>query len=359
MRSRTPSRSRPSPRSPSGRSRSAPTSSELDAALHEPPLRPQARPEPLLRPAMKALRLHGPGDLRLHDEPPPEPAAGEALLRIAAVGLCGSDRHWFTEGAIGDARSDAAARARTRVRRDDRVGSARRRTRGRRPGRRRAAAARSASRGSTISARTAASPATASPTGRCARCIAWPERLAYPIPDCRPGRRGVAARAARRCVARIRSRRRSTPRRRRACSAAGRSACCSCSCCAGPAPRCTPPIRWRTGWRRREALGATAEPREVDVAFEVAGTDAAVDAALAATRPAGRVVLVGIPDGDRTSFSASVARRKGLSLLLSRRMTQHDLPRAIGLVEAGSVALAGLVTERHGSGRLGATRSPG
>ena len=97
-----------------------------------------------------------------------------------------------------------------------------------------------------------------------------------------------------------------------------------------------------------EALGATAEPREVDVSFEVAGTDEAVDAALVSTRPAGRVVLVGIPDGYRTSFSASVARRKGLTLLLSRRMTQHDLPRAIGLVEAGRVGLGGLVTERHG-----------
>ena len=96
-----------------------------------------------------------------------------------------------------------------------------------------------------------------------------------------------------------------------------------------------------------EALGASAEPREVDVSFEVSGSDAALDAALAATRAGGRVVLVGIPDGDRTSFSASVARRKGLTLLLSRRMAQHDLPRAIGLVESDSVSLADLVTERH------------
>ena len=52
---------------------------------------------------MKALRLHGVGDLRLADEAPPEPGEGELLLRVKAVGLCGSDRHWFVEGAIGDA----------------------------------------------------------------------------------------------------------------------------------------------------------------------------------------------------------------------------------------------------------------
>ena len=41
---------------------------------------------------------------------------------------------------------------------------------------------------------------------------------------------------------------------------------------------------------------------EVDVAFEAAGDDDALDAAIAAARPGGRVVLVGIPDGDRTSL---------------------------------------------------------
>jgi Threonine dehydrogenase and related Zn-dependent dehydrogenases len=76
--------------------------------------------------------------------------------------------------------------------------------------------------------------------------------------------------------------------------------------------------------------------------------DAAVDDAIASTRPGGRVVLVGIPDGDRTTFTASVARRKGLTLLVCRRMEPSDLPRAIRLVEAGEIALAPLVTGRYG-----------
>ena len=52
---------------------------------------------------MKALRLHGPGDLRLADEPAPIPGPGEVLVRVTAVGICGSDLHWYDESAIGDA----------------------------------------------------------------------------------------------------------------------------------------------------------------------------------------------------------------------------------------------------------------
>ena len=78
----------------------------------------------------------------------------------------------------------------------------------------------------------------------------------------------------------------------------------------------------------------------VDVAFETAGEDDALADAIAAVRPGGRVVLVGIPDGDRTSFVASAARRKGLTLLLSRRMKPRDLPRAIRLADSGDVDLA-------------------
>ena len=46
---------------------------------------------------MRVARLHGREDLRLHDEDKPRPAAGEVLVRVGAVGLCGSDIHWFAE----------------------------------------------------------------------------------------------------------------------------------------------------------------------------------------------------------------------------------------------------------------------
>src|SRR5262249_8294922 len=41
--------------------------------------------------------------LRLHEEPDVCAAEGELLVDVTAVGLCGSDRHWFVEGGIGDA----------------------------------------------------------------------------------------------------------------------------------------------------------------------------------------------------------------------------------------------------------------
>jgi L-iditol 2-dehydrogenase len=85
--------------------------------------------------------------------------------------------------------------------------------------------------------------------------------------------------------------------------------------------------------------------QEVDVAFECAGVQGAVDDAVAAVGPGGRVILVGIPDDDRTSFSASVARRKGLTIKLSRRM-KHTYPRAIRLVEKGLVDVRSIVTHR-------------
>lgn len=53
---------------------------------------------------MKVIRLHNPNDMRLHDEPVPVPEAGETLVRVKAVGICGSDLLWYGKAGIGDAR---------------------------------------------------------------------------------------------------------------------------------------------------------------------------------------------------------------------------------------------------------------
>ena len=42
---------------------------------------------------MKALVYTQPGEMQLQDRPLPEPAPGEVLLKIEAVGICGSDMH--------------------------------------------------------------------------------------------------------------------------------------------------------------------------------------------------------------------------------------------------------------------------
>jgi len=94
---------------------------------------------------------------------------------------------------------------------------------------------------------------------------------------------------------------------------------------------------------RLSQIRAATNGRGLDVAIEVAGTQAAVDDAFAAVRPGGKVILAGIPDNDRTSFSASVARRKGLTIKLVRRM-KHTYPRAIELVSRGLIDVRSLVT---------------
>jgi L-iditol 2-dehydrogenase len=93
------------------------------------------------------------------------------------------------------------------------------------------------------------------------------------------------------------------------------------------------------------AFQAAVAARGVDVVFEAAGTQEAVDDAFTAVLPGGKIVLVGIPDGDRTFFSASTARRKGLTIKLVRRM-KHTYPRAIELVSQGLVDVRSLVTNR-------------
>jgi L-iditol 2-dehydrogenase len=40
---------------------------------------------------VRALVFHGPDDLRVEERPTAEPGAGEALLRVAACGICGTD----------------------------------------------------------------------------------------------------------------------------------------------------------------------------------------------------------------------------------------------------------------------------
>jgi L-iditol 2-dehydrogenase len=307
------------------------------------------------------LRLHGVRELRLHDEPDPEPQQGELLVRVTAVGLCGSDRHWFLEGGIGD-----AVLRRPLVLGHEFAGIV---AAGRRAGE-----------------RVALDPAV--PCGRCTAClsalphlclaerfaghgsvdgalrtlVAWPAELAHALPDAvadaeavllEPlgvalhsldlGRVGVGTTAG-----------------VFGCGPVGLLLVQALRAAGAKVEIATDRLAHRVaaaaemGAKRALEIGATgAESRGdlgagVDVAFEVAGDDAAVEDAIAATRPGGRIVLIGIPDGDRTSFTASAARRKGLTLLLCRRMEPADLPRAIRLVESGGIALGPLVTRRYG-----------
>ena len=49
----------------------------------------------------KAAVMHATHDVRLEDVPVPEPGPKEVLVEIRAVGVCGSDVHYYEEGRIG------------------------------------------------------------------------------------------------------------------------------------------------------------------------------------------------------------------------------------------------------------------
>jgi L-iditol 2-dehydrogenase len=85
----------------------------------------------------------------------------------------------------------------------------------------------------------------------------------------------------------------------------------------------------------------------VDVAFDAAGEDAAIEASNIAVRLGGRVVVVGIPPTNRHSFTARYARGKGLALIFARRMKFIHMLQAIELVDHGLVSLDGLITSTY------------
>jgi len=51
---------------------------------------------------MKVAELYEHRKFRMSEAPVPEPGPGEVQARVRAVGICGSDLHYFVEGGIGD-----------------------------------------------------------------------------------------------------------------------------------------------------------------------------------------------------------------------------------------------------------------
>ena len=92
--------------------------------------------------------------------------------------------------------------------------------------------------------------------------------------------------------------------------------------------------------------------RGVDVVYEAAGAQETPEQAARICKPGGTVVLIGIPSKDETRFTASTARRKGLTIKAARRM-REVYPRAIALAEAGLVDLRSVVTHHFPLDKVG------
>ena len=88
---------------------------------------------------------------------------------------------------------------------------------------------------------------------------------------------------------------------------------------------------------RTEGLGST-------LVIEATNSPDGFRDAVRAARIGGRVVLVGIPDGDTYVLPAADARRRGLNVKFSRRMG-HVYPRAIQLVDRKLVDVRSLITD--------------
>ena len=51
---------------------------------------------------MRVAVLTGPGELVVEDRPEPQAGPGQVKVRVASVGVCGSDTHYYDHGRIGD-----------------------------------------------------------------------------------------------------------------------------------------------------------------------------------------------------------------------------------------------------------------
>jgi L-iditol 2-dehydrogenase len=303
---------------------------------------------------MKVLRLHNPGDLRLHEEPPPVPKKREKLLKVTAVGICGSDLHWLNEAGIGDEHIDkplvlghefsALTEAGLRVAVDPSINCGE---------------CEYCLRGDPNFCTNLLFAGHGTQDGALCERIAWPERCLYPIPDSMSAVDGAMLEPLGIAIHAV------DLAHLKVGMSVGVFGCGPIGLLILQLARlvgalnifCTDLLLHRV--EAAFALGADEAElvdsnltvqemaqfgkRNLDVVFEAAGENAAVETAVAAARPGGKVILVGIPSEDRTSFMASVARRKGLTLKLVHRM-KFTYPRAIHLVEAGKVDVRSLVT---------------
>lgn len=310
---------------------------------------------------MKVARLHGIRDVRVTDEPAPAVPddPGLSLVEVTAVGLCGSDLHWYTEGGIGD-----AVITRPLVGGHEFAGLVR--------------------GGPLDGRRVAVDPAI--PCGVCDMCLAgdrnlcrhirfaghsdtdgglqqslvWPTSLLYPLDDRLSDSDGamleplgVAIHAFDLGHVALGS--------TVAVFGCGPIGLCLLQVAraggAGTVIAVEPLEHRRAAAQRLGAdvvlspdspdlaagIAAATDGRGVDVVFEAAGNDGAIAAAVEAARPGARVVLAGIPSTEDSAFPASTARRKGLTLVMVRRM-KEVYPRAMALVAAGLVDIASVVT---------------
>lgn len=312
---------------------------------------------------MKSLRLHGKNDLRFHEEPIPKPGYDEVLIRVKTVGICASDLHWLNEGTTGDERISMPFIL------GHEIGGV-------------------VEGGDLAGTRIAVDPCV--PCDTCEFCLRgdpnlcpdhyfagqapqdgalreymnWPMKAIIPIPDSISDEDaamleplGIAIHTV--DLGKIKP---GMTVGVFGCGPIGLMVLQMAKVAGASEVLATDLLPNRLQVAKEmgahktylatqngdESGSILADTHKlgVDVAFEVAGENAAVETAVETVKPGGRVVLCGIPTINQTCFKASTARRKGLTIMIVRRM-KHTYPRAIKLVETGQVDLKKIVTHRY------------
>jgi len=310
---------------------------------------------------VKVARLYSVGDVRISDEADPAVSDGETLLQITSVGICGSDLHRFGEGVLG-----LEALQRPLVLGHEFSG----------------VIASGSRRGQLV----AADPAHT--CGRCEMCVigdhnlclhstfagagmqdgalselvSWPTKLLYPLPDHFSAADGAMLEPLGVALGAL-----DFARLRTGSSVAivgggpiglflvqlARAAGVSQVVVAEPLPhRREAALRFGAdvvldpAGLDNEAIRAATGGHGADASFEVAGTKQSMDIALRAARPGARVVVVGIPSDDEMTFSASLARTRGLTLYMQFR-TRATFERVISLVQRRIVDVSSMVTAHY------------
>jgi L-iditol 2-dehydrogenase len=303
------------------------------------------------------------GDLRVADEPVPEPGPGMSLVQVTAVGICGSDLHWWDEGAIGDAKlthplvlgHEGAGviadgpRAGQRVAIDPAIPCQTCR------------ACRDGYRNLCYRIKFSGHGDT---DGMMREFMAWPTTALHPLPDRVSDADGAMLEPLGVAIHSVDLGH--LPFGGTAsvigCGPIGLLLIAVLKAAGASSVLAIEPLAHRREAAERLGADEVYEPAAraeapkglrvgVDVAFEAAGNNEGVELAMASVRPGGRVVLAGIPADDNITFGASLARRKGLTIAMVRRMNEV-YPRAISLAERGVVDLGAMVTSRSGLGEI-------
>lgn len=87
------------------------------------------------------------------------------------------------------------------------------------------------------------------------------------------------------------------------------------------------------------------EPLGLDIVFECCGMQDAINQALELLKPGGKLLLIGIPEVDRISFDIHQMRRREIQLINVRRQ-RGCVPAALDLIENRKIDVDQMVTHR-------------